>query len=236
VRVVAYLRVSTDKQADEGLGLDVQRHAIKTWAKAEGHKIALWTADEGMSGSNGLDTRIGLLEALSALQGGDRGGAVRGLVVYRLDRLARDLVLQESLLAEVWRGGGRVFSTSAAEDAYLDPSGADGDPSRALIRQILGAVAQYERGMIRLRLKSGKQRKAAAGGYIGGAPPLGWRAEGRELVPDANEAATRQRILALRADGQSLRTVCSTLTAEGHSTKRGGQWHAETVRQILASA
>src|SRR5207244_2593385 len=106
-----------------------------------------------------------------------RDGRVRGLVVYRLDRLARDLVLQEQLLSEVWRMHGVVCSTSPSEDAYLAPDDAGDDPSRALIRQILGAVAQYERGMIRLRLRQGKARKVARGGYAGGAPPFGFRAE-----------------------------------------------------------
>ena len=60
--------------------------------------------------------------------------------VYRLDRLARDLIVQETVLAEVKRLGGEVFSTSAAEAGYLsdDPD----DPSRKLIRQVLGAVAE----------------------------------------------------------------------------------------------
>jgi DNA invertase Pin-like site-specific DNA recombinase len=230
-KLAAYVRVSTDKQAEEGLGLDVQRHAIRAWAKESGHKIALWASDEGVSGSNGLDSRQGLLEALSALQ--DR--RVSGLVVYRLDRLARDLVLQESLLAEIWRGGARLYSTSSAEDAYLDPDGADGDPSRALIRQILGAVASYERAMIRLRLRSGKQRKGAAGGYVGGRPPLGLRAEGGALVPDEDEARIRERILALKSQGESLRRICEVLSAEGLPPKRGGRWHPESVRKIIAT-
>ena len=109
MKLVAYLRVSTDAQAEHGLGLDVQGHAITGWAKTNGHKVTFWTSDEGVSGSNGLDTRVGLLDAIAGLQ--DK--RVAGLVVYRLDRLARDLNLQEQLLAEVWRMGARVFSTSA---------------------------------------------------------------------------------------------------------------------------
>jgi DNA invertase Pin-like site-specific DNA recombinase len=71
------------------------------------------------------------------------------LIVYRLDRLARDLVLEEQLLAEAWRMGAVVFSTSAGESAYLEDDPLD--PSRRLIRQVLGAVNEYERAMIGLR-------------------------------------------------------------------------------------
>src|SRR4051812_48241560 len=100
-RVVGYLRVSTDRQAEHGHGLDVQRAAITSWAKSKGVRVVGFLADEGISGSNGLDTRVALADALDLV----RTGEVNGLVVYRLDRLARDLIIQETLLAEVKRLG-----------------------------------------------------------------------------------------------------------------------------------
>lgn len=226
-RLAAYLRVSTDRQAEEGLGLEVQEQAIRTWAKASGCSIALWTRDEGVSGSNGLDTRLGLGEALEAV----REGAVDGLVVYRLDRLARDLIIQETLLAEVRRLGGEVFSTSAAEGAYLvdDPD----DPSRKLIRQVLGAVAEYERGMIALRLRSGRRRKAEKGGFAYGSPAFGYRSENRELVADDDEQAALARIRDMHAAGSSLREIIAALEAEGHRPKRGDRWHPESLARIV---
>lgn len=148
MNVVVYLRVSTDRQAEEGLGLEVQEQAIRAWAREHRHRVVLWARDEGVSGSNGFDSRTGLADALEALRSHQSGGPV----VYRLDRLARDLVLQEQLLADIRRIGGDVYSTSSAEASYLtdDPE----DPSRKLIRQVLGAVNEYERAMIALRLRS----------------------------------------------------------------------------------
>jgi DNA invertase Pin-like site-specific DNA recombinase len=228
VRLVAYLRVSTDEQAEEGLGLDVQRQAIRAWAKAQRRRVVAWHADEGLSGSNGLDHRAGLLDALTAL----RAGEAKGLVVYRLDRLARDLVLQEQLLAEVRRLGGDVHSTSAAEAAYLadDPD----DPSRRLIRQVLGAVNEYERSMIKLRLRSGRRRKAELGGYAYGAPPFGYRAEAGELVADDEEQLTLARIEELRGDGLSLRAIADVLDEESRRPRRGERWHPKVIASALA--
>jgi len=77
--------------------------------------------------------------------------------------------------------GATVSSTAAGEDTYL--SGDPGDPSRQLIRQVLGAVCDHERSMVRLRLSTGRQHKADAGGYAYGAPPFGFRSERGELVP-----------------------------------------------------
>jgi DNA invertase Pin-like site-specific DNA recombinase len=158
MRLVGYLRVTTDRQAEEGLGLEVQEEAVRQWAQAHGHELVALTRDEGQSGSNGRDTRLGLGDALEALR---EGGAEGLVVLYRLDRLARDLIVQETLLGDVWRMGREVFSTSAAEQGYLqdDPH----DPSRKLIRQVLGAVNEYERSMISLRLRAGRLRKAQNG-------------------------------------------------------------------------
>jgi DNA invertase Pin-like site-specific DNA recombinase len=230
MKVVAYLRVSTDRQAEEGLGLEVQRHTIRAWAKTHGHRVVAWMSDEGVSGSNGLDGRIGLAEALDAV----RERRAQGLVIYRLDRLARDLVLQEQLLAEVRRLGGVVLSASDAETAFLvdDPD----DPSRKLIRQVLGAVSEYERSMITLRLRSGRARKAATGGFAYGAPPFGCRSERGELLDDEREQATIARASELRSQGRSLRDIADTLTDEGHQPRRAVRWHPQVVSRLLSSA
>lgn len=229
MRVVAYTRVSTERQAEHGLGLEVQRHALRRWARESGDSIRTWISDDGVSGAEGLDVRRGLLEAFTLLQ--DR--EVDGIVVYRLDRLARDLVLQEQLLAEIWRLGGRAFSVSPTEDAYLDPAGAEADPSRALVRRILGAVADYERSLIRLRLAAGKARKADHGGYIGGGVPYGYRADGRELEPDDAEQATLSRMRKLSESGLSTRRVGAVLDAEGLAPRSGGPWESSAIAKIL---
>ncbi len=224
-----YLRVSTDKQADHGLGLDVQETAARTWAKTHGHKVATVIADEGISGASDLEARPGLVEVMDLI----RSGRVGGVVVYRLDRLARDLIVQETLLGEFRRLGGQVFSSSAAEANYLtdDPA----DPSRKLIRQVLGAVAEYERAMTALRLQSGRAAKATAGGYAYGAPPLGYVAEDGELSLCPDEAETLARIYELRDEGKSLREIAVVLETEDRPTKRGGsRWHPNTLSRILA--
>jgi DNA invertase Pin-like site-specific DNA recombinase len=153
------------------------------------------------------------------------------LVIYRLDRLARDLVLQEQLLAEVRRLGGVVLSASEAESAFLvdDPD----DPSRKLIRQVLGAVSEYERSMIALRLRSGRARKAANGGFAYGAPPFGQRAERGELMRDEREHATIVRARALRSEGRSMRQIADALTRDGHEPRRATRWHPQVVSRLL---
>ena len=202
MRITAYVRVSTDKQAAEDrLGKPVQEKAIRAYARAHGLRVVSWHYDDGISGSNGLDSREGLPLALAEV----RDGTAEGIIVYRLDRLARDLIIQETLLAEVKRMGGQTFTTSGAEADFLndDPN----DPSRKLIRQVLGAVNEYERSMIALRLRSGRKLKAERGGFAYGAPAYGQRAQDHELVPDSVEQQAIGRIRELSAAGRSLRQI-----------------------------
>lgn len=227
MKVIGYLRVSTDAQV-EGYGKDVQEADIRRWCKANGHRLVGLLADDGVSGA--LSERDGLGEALRMV----RAGEVGAIVVGKLDRLARDLVFQEQALAEVWAHGGEVYSTLPTEANLRND---EDDPSRKMIRHILGAVNEWEREMIRLRMRNGRRAKAATGGYAYGAPPFGYRAEGRGLVPDPDEAATVARIRELRAEGSSLRQIAETLTAEGRPTKRGGTvWHPPTVARVLERA
>ena len=151
-------------------------------------------------------------------------------MVYKLDRLARSLTVQEGTLAKVWGLGGSVFSVDLGEVPEDDPD----DPMRTAMRQMVGVFAQLERGMIAARIRAGRKLKAEDGGYAQGAPPFGYRAEGGELVPDEGEAATLARIAELRAGGASLKLIAHTLNAEGLRPKRSDRWHSETVRRVVA--
>ena len=186
-----------------------------------------WHYDDGISGSNGLDSRKGLPLALAEV----RDCTADGIIVYRLDRLARDLIIQETLLAEIKRMGGTPFTTSGAEADFLndDPN----DPSRKLIRQVLGSVNEYERSMIALRLRSGRKLKAERGGFAYGSPGFGYRAEDKQLVPDDREQQAVRRIRELHDVGTSLRGIITVLEAEGIAPKRGGKWYPATVRRVL---
>lgn len=225
MRIVAYVRVSTDKQVVEGLGLDVQREQIQRWAKVTGHRVVAWEADEGVSGAKEMDERDGLASALQAIC----ASGIEGIVVAKLDRLARSLTVQEAALAHVWRCGGRVFSVDQGEVLADDPD----DPMRTAMRQMVGVFSELERRMIVKRMSDGRKFKKGNGGYADGPPPLGFRAEGKELVEDPAEQVTVRRILALHDEGKSLRNIVVTLTEEGHKPKRSSRWHPQTIAKIL---
>ncbi len=102
MKIVGYVRVSTSTQVEDGFGLAIQKAAVRDWCKANGHKLVTILCDEGISGAKELEDRPGLADALGML----RDKQAQGIVVPRLDRLARDLIVQETVLAEIRRIGG----------------------------------------------------------------------------------------------------------------------------------
>lgn len=222
MNLVGYTRVSTAAQVDDGLGLEVQTEAIEQWCAQHGHELVAVHRDEGISGAKEQADRPGLGAALAACE-----DLAEGLVVYRLDRLARHLVVQETIIEQLTRRGRRVFSTR--EDDIDDE-----DPTRVLIRQVLGVIAQYERALITARLQAGRHAKAARGGFAFGSPGFGWRSEAGELVVDEREQQAIARMIELRNGGASLRVIARTLDAEGITPKRAARWHSAMVGRVLA--
>lgn len=225
MNLAAYIRVSTTSQASDGYGLEVQRKDITKWAKANGHRIVRWCADEGVSGTKDALDRDGL----SCVIDGIESGAVEGLVVAKLDRLARKLHVQEACLAHVWRNGGTAFTVESGEVLQDDPD----DPMRTAMRQMVGVFAELERSSIALRMRKGRAAKAESGGYAYGAPGYGVKAANGMLVVDEAEAAVIGRVCEMRSAGASLRQIAAVLNAEGVTTKRGKAWTSVQVSRAI---
>jgi len=219
---IGYLRVSTEAQLD-GMGLDIQRDAVIALAAVENLDLDGTFTDEGISGSEGLDGRTGLAAALDWLA--DHPGST--LIIPRLDRLARDLMVQESVLADVWKTDATVLSCSETERTYCRPDSPD-DPARTLIRQVLGAVAAYERAMIRLRMTRGRRRLLDAQGWAGGPQPYGW------ACPD--ERAVLVHVGARRSSGASWQSIATELNAGGRHKRNGRPWAPQELQRTHARA
>ena len=192
--------MSTETQVASGQGLSIQRTAIEQYCGATGLALVGFFEDAAISGASGIGQREGWLGLIEGL----REGQFSVVVISRLDRLARDLLLQETMLADVRRLGGELVSID-------EPDLCSDDPSRVLFRQMKGAISQYEKAMIVARLQAGRLAKRRLGGYIGGSViPLGLRVEGEGsdamLVPDEQVGAVRQ-IFRAYLDGMSMKRI-----------------------------
>lgn len=215
--VVIYLRVSTEEQANSGLGLESQEARCRAWALANGFEIVAVFVDAGASAKT--LRRPELEKALAALRPG------RLLLAYKIDRLTRSL-MDFPLLAERVEDAGAELAT--VEERF--------DTSTAMGRAMLSIVlvfSQLERELIAERTTAALRAKRDRGERLG-AEPLGYRrGDAGELIEDPEELATLLRIGELRSEGRTLEAIAETLTAEGRPTKRGGTWAKETVRKLL---
>src|SRR6185437_6147688 len=152
----AYLRVSGKGQLD-GDGFERQALAIAEYARTHSIHIAATFEEQGVSGTTELDDRPALQAMLGALQSGE----ANLVIIERLDRWARDLMVQETILSDLMKQGFKVVSV-------CEPDLCCTDPSRVLIRQIFGAIAQYDRAMTVLKLRGARQRMKAKTGRCEG--------------------------------------------------------------------
>ena len=208
MKAIGYIRVSTQEQAQSGLGLEAQAVAIREEATRRGWDLEI-IADEGESGSK-ID-RPGLLIAKDALARGE----AQALIVAKQDRLMRSSL-----------GWAQIVSQSQDQkwsliclDINLDTA----SPMGECMGSILAAVAQFELESIRKRTKDALAVKKSQGYRLG--------------RPATMPEETRARINALRNSGVTLQGVADTLNTEGIPTARGGsKWYASTVQKAIAYA
>ena len=223
MKAFSYLRVSSRGQID-GDGFNRQRDKIKKWAKSNGATIEREFREEGISGANELDGRPAMIELLSAIA----SNGVRTVLVERADRFARDLVASELLLREFTRLGVRVIEAEGGNDLS---AGDDSNPTAKLVRQILGAVSEFDKTSIVLKLKAARVRAKREKGKCEGRKPFGER---------DGEAATLDLIRSLRRKPQggkrlSFGAIACHLNRETVSTRTGKNWHGEVVRRLLGA-
>jgi DNA invertase Pin-like site-specific DNA recombinase len=212
IEAYSYLRVSGMGQVD-GDGFVRQSEAINRYASGAGVSVVQAFREEGVSGAKDLENRPALQALLVAIDGGD----VRTVLIERLDRLARDLMVQETILGDLRKRGITLISVT-------EPDLCSDDPSRKLMRQIFGAIAEYDKAMIVLKLRGARQRKKATTGRCEGSKPFG-AADGQR--------PTIERILTLRGAGMAVDTIAETLNAERLLSKMGGRWYGSSVRNVI---
>jgi DNA invertase Pin-like site-specific DNA recombinase len=211
-KAFAYLRVSGLGQVD-GDGFERQLAACTKYAAATGIEIIEVFREEGVSGTKELDDRPALAELLAALE----ENGIKTVIIEKLDRLARDLMVQETIVADIQKHGYTLIST-------CEPDLCSQDPSRVLMRQIFGAIAQYDRAITVLKLRGARQRKKARTG----------KGEGRHAYGEKpGEAQNLSRILTQKAAGATAKQIAAVLNLEAVPTRMGRPWNAGTVAKIL---
>ena len=222
-KLVGYCRVSTDNQKEEGT-IEIQENSLKKYADKNGYELVKIFEDNGISGGSELENRPGLAELFSYTENNKE---IEGVLIFKLDRLARDLYIQEHLIKKLEGLNKKLISI---EEPHLDSN----DPMRKAFRQFMGIVSELEKAFITMRLSGGRINKAQKGGYAGGAIALGYKTKNKILIIDEKQAEIIRMIFKMkRYKRMGLREIARELNEKGVPTARGGKWYAGTIKYIL---
>ena len=211
-KAFAYLRVSGKAQV-QGDGFPRQLTAIKQYGATHGLKLVRVFREEGVCGATELENRPALMAMLEALA----ANGTKLVLIEKLDRLARDLMVQETIIGDLRKRGFELISVS-------EPDLLQNDPTRVLMRQVFGAIAQYEKAMIVAKLRGARERTKAKHGRCEGRKPYGFY---------DGEPAKIERMKALRSQGFGFDHIAAQMNSEGISTRSRGRWHGLMVNRIL---
>lgn len=215
----AYAYYRTSSAANVGAdkdSLDRQRAAVASCAAVQGLEIAGEYYDAAVSGADPIQARRGFSDMLAVML----GNCARVIVVENATRFARDLMVQE-IGYRMLKDRGIDLVAADSPDSFVSDT-----PTAVLIRQILGAVAQFEKTMLVQKLRGARDRKSAK---------LGRRVEGaKRLVPVA--VVTIRLAKHLRDSGLSLRQVSTTMALRGVKGPSGRPYGAQSIKAMLAKA
>ncbi len=223
MRVAAYVRVSTDEQAESGLGLGDQRRRAQAMAEVKGWPAPAVYVDEGISGTKDPADR----PALATLLADIHAGQVNAVIVLSLDRLGRQVRMVLDLV-EVFRRA-KVELVSCKES--LDTA----TPQGKFVLVMFAALAELERDLISERTIAALAELGRTTGERGGKLPYGYvrTADGVQVDPTAREVV--RRIFDWRRRGGTLRAIACRLQEMEVPAPRGGTWSHTSVAQILAN-
>lgn len=138
-------------------------------------------------------------------------------------RVARDLMVGEIILAEFRKLGVKVVAADSGVDLTAD----SGDPTSVMVRQILGAVSQFEKSILVQKLRASRLRMRRSGQRCEGKKPYGHTPEEAKIVDS---------ILSLRKEGKSFVAIAEQLNADGIKSRSGKQWHPTQVQRVIQRA
>jgi DNA invertase Pin-like site-specific DNA recombinase len=223
---IGYIRVSTADQADNGVSLDAQRERLQAYATLAGLDLVQIVEDAGVSGGTPLCERPGGAEMLALI----RKHKAAHIVALKLDRLFRDA---EDALRQT-----KAWDKAGVGLHLVDVGGQTINTGTAMGRMFLtmmAGFAELERGMIAERTASAMAHKKSRR-EVYSRPVLGFQAVDGYLKPDDEEQLIVREIFAMREQGLSLRAIANDLNSRGIIGKRGGVYHASTIRAVLANS
>ncbi|MGZ0043444.1 recombinase family protein [Paenibacillus ottowii] len=217
--VYAYPRVSTDEQAERGNSLIEQQERIKAYCTAMGWDDPVFYIEEGYSAKS--TNRPQLTKLLEDIKASDEGGII---ITTKLDRLSRSLFDILSLVKYFDKYNFKYVSQSEGFDTST--------PAGRLVLQMLGMVAEFERGRISERVRDNMRSIAKNSKRVITRPCFGYDVINGQMVINIEEALIIRRGAEALLAGKPSRTIIGSWNAREIKTKEGNEWHSKVFREL----
>lgn len=219
MKAFAYIRVSTEEQATDGVSLEAQKAKVAAWADLNGYELGGVFVDAGISGTKA--DRPGLAQALASVGKGD------ALVVYSLSRLSRSTKHTLELSERLDKAGADLVSISEK----IDTTTAAGK----MVFRMMAVLAEFERDQLAERTSTAMQHKKAKGERVGAIPyGKALHDDGVSLVDVPAEQEVIAEARKLHAAGLSLRKIAALLAAKGFKARNGKEFAATQIQRMVA--
>jgi DNA invertase Pin-like site-specific DNA recombinase len=218
---VGYMRTSSSSNVGEDRDSDKrQKAAIQAYVDRAGYEIVEWYYDAAVKGADPVDTRPGFKAMLERLL----SNGVRTIIVETANRFARDLIVQETGYKMLQEHGIALIAADSPE-AFVNDT-----PTAVLIRQILGAVSQFEKAMLVSKLKGARDRKRAKTGR-----KVGGRQNYAEININAVVLAKRLHRYPVNNRHRTLREVSAEMAGHGIVSSSGKPYAATAISKMIAT-
>ena len=217
--IVSYERISTLRQLD-GAGLETQRAKILDFCKAKGWQLGRSYQDIGVSGA--VKDREGLMRLLSDCS----KGQISKVLIYRRDRLGRDLFVTLWIEKELKKYNVELISVT---ENHVDES----TPIGQAFANLTSIFAQLELDTITFRLKDGRQHASRLGKLASSIAPFGFYRDGKRLKVNETERPWISKIYRLASAGYPCNFIAKQLNKAGLKTRRGLSFQSESIKYIL---
>lgn len=213
--IAAYIRVSTEDQAESGLGMDAQRTKCRAMAQVKGWQEPTFYVDDGLSGTKPVSKRPGLKQLVDDIA----EGKIHAVIIPSLDRLGRTARIIINLVEDLRVHNVALVSCKESFDTST--------PQGQLMLGIFAVLAQFERDLISQRTTDALTERGKKDGEKGGRLPYGYYRTADGIAINKQETKVVRRMFKLHKQGHSLREIASSVSTDEK------KWQHSSVAEIL---
>lgn len=220
MNVVLYMRYSSDAQTEQSI--EGQDRVCSEFCRREGYTIIHKYIDRATSASKDIDKRLQFLRMIEDAA----AGSFQAVVVYKLDRFARNRYDSAVFKAKLKKAGVQVIS--ATENISNSPEG-------VILESVLEGIAEYYSMELAQKIRRGQVESMAKGNYLGGIVPLGYKIVNKKYVVDPETAPVAQEIFRQYSSGTPTKEIIDSLNSRGYRTARGAMFNRSSFHAMLRS-